>query len=149
MTVSGPKAQALMAAVLARINPQLPAELVVEMTSHTKWMSLQRVADGDVRGGPLAFTPRNNGRSFAGQGKTMIAGLGSWVPFMAKRYAALDAVETVLGVAYRADGQSPVEVECDVKAKEDGELLRVSYLPPGGTDPADRVHLEPIPMSLL
>jgi len=138
-----------MTAVLERIKPYLPAGVAVEMTHHAKWLTLQRFADGDVRIGSFTFTPGSDGKSMDGEGKTVISGLGSWIPFMPKRLAAQDAVETVLGVAYQMPGQSPSEVDCDVRAEDDGDVVRVSYVPPGGADPDDRVHLEPIPLALL
>jgi hypothetical protein len=152
VAVSGVRAQELVAEVLLRINPQLPQGIEVEMTRHRKWLTLQRVAAGDMRVGPFSVTlgpDQTSGHT----GKTAVRAVGAWIPFLPRklraRLAAQDVVETVLEVAYAWTGGSFGELDCDVQARSDGDLVRVSYRRPDETDPTIRVELDPLPIALL
>jgi hypothetical protein len=151
MAVKGVRAQELIAAVLIRVDPHLPPGVHVGMTRHKKWLTLQRCAEGDIRVGPFSATPDAQGRPIH-MGNSAVRALGAWIPFLPRqlssRLAAQDAVETVLDVAYTVPGSNLGGIVCDVQARSDGDVVRISYRRPG--DEADeRIHLDPIPLSLL
>jgi hypothetical protein len=153
VSLRGARAQDLIAEVLLRLDPWLPPGVRVEMTRHEKWLSLQRSAPGGQRVGPLIVTPGADGQSGHG-GVTGVPGVGPWIPFLPNRLraklTAQDAVETVLDVAYdTGPGARPDSTDFAVQARVDGDVVRVSYLPPGGIEPDQRIEIDPIPMTLL
>jgi hypothetical protein len=153
VSLRGARAQDLVAEVLLRIDPLLPPGVRVEMTRHHKWLSLQRSAPDSKRVGPLIMTPGPDGHS-GHAGMTGVPGIGPWIPFLPKRLraklTAQDAVETVLDVAYDADTAArPGSTDFAVRATVDGDVVRVSYLPPGGIEPDQRIQIDPIPIALL
>ncbi len=141
MAVTGVRAQELISEVLNRLEPLLPAGRHVTMTRHAKWLTLEH---------RVPFTPQGGG----GQYGMSIRGLGVPIPFLPvhvrARLAAQQAVESVLDVAY-AEGQDwkPGSIDFAVKATVEGDTVHVSYRPPGEISADERIHLGPIPLSLL
>jgi hypothetical protein len=150
VSIRGVDAQRLLAEVLLRLEPLLPAGVRVELTSHSKWTTLQRVTDESVFIGPVSVSTGANGKSIQAH-TTSVPALGAWIPLLPRklsaRLTARNAVETVLDVAYQL---SPGEKEPDfaVQARAEGEWILVSYLRSEGQDPVRRVAIEPLPLAL-
>jgi hypothetical protein len=132
MAVSGERAYQLLVWVYERVKGSIPPGVMVTISHSGRRVSLT--------GAEIA-----SGRGLG------IWGLGTWIPFVPKQkaqeMAAQHAVEAVLDIAYPAGQRwKPGAVDFDVRVAVDGDVARASYLPPGA---ADRVELDPIPVSML